>query len=74
MVRDTIVRPFLPASLFFKGINFSGSGEFKWFPTTGDQLTMLLEGNICESSKVFKLFKVNPISFNEQSLGYLIDS
>ena len=146
MVRDTIVRPFLPAPLFFQGFDFRGAGKFKlapvhvlnvatiairaltesgtgktydlcgpeihtwqelistvaravgkkkmmipvpvdavslaaaifdqfaWFPVTRDQLTMLLEGNICNTKKVFERFDVDPIPFDERSLDYLVNN
>ena len=32
--------------------------HFKWFPITREQLTMLLEGNTCESQKTFEEFLV----------------
>ena len=33
---------------------------------------MLMEGNVCESDKVFKLFEIEtPIEFNEENLSYL---
>ena len=45
--------------------------RFDFFPISHDQLTMLLEGNTCDSSAVFALFHVAPTRFNEASLGYL---
>ncbi len=42
-----------------------------WFPLTRDQLTMLLEGNSCESGAVFEEFGIVPQRFDEASLGYL---
>jgi len=45
--------------------------RFKWFPVTRGQLTMLLEGNTCDSQKVFNEFDIKPIKFNQDSLSYL---
>lgn len=45
--------------------------SFSFFPTTRGQITMLLEGNTCDSSEVFKRFGITPIRFNEASLAYL---
>ena len=46
-------------------------GRFSWFPITKDQLTMLVEGNVCDSEEVFALFKVEPTPFNTETLSYL---
>ena len=32
--------------------------RFKWFPVTRGQLTMLLEGNTCDSKKTFEQFNL----------------
>ena len=45
--------------------------RFSWFPVTADQLTMLVEGNTCDSSKFFAENKFVPIPFNEENLSYL---
>ena len=45
--------------------------RFPWFPVTADQLTMLLEGNTCDSTKYFKENNINPIPFSEENLSYL---
>ena len=45
--------------------------RFSWFPVTADQLTMLVEGNTCDSSKFFAKNKLVPIPFNEENLSYL---
>ena len=48
--------------------------RFSWFPISRDQLTMLLEGNECDSKKVFELFNIkDPIDFNLKNLNYLSD-
>ena len=45
--------------------------RFKLFPITRDQLTMLLEGNTCDSSNLFSDFDIQPIDFNSKNLSYL---
>ena len=45
--------------------------RFSFFPITRDQITMLLEGNTCDSQNLFKIFNINPILFNTKSLSYL---
>ena len=45
--------------------------SFKWFPITNGQLTMLLEGNTCNSEKTFEEFDIQPIKFDKESLSYL---
>jgi len=45
--------------------------RFPFFPITKDQLTMLLEGNTCDSASSFKFFEVDPISFSTENLEYL---
>ena len=46
-------------------------GRFSFFPITTDQLTMLMEGNICDSEQLFKDFQINPIQFSSKSISYL---
>ncbi|MEA1881654.1 MAG: NAD(P)H-binding protein [Candidatus Marinimicrobia bacterium] len=45
--------------------------RFSWFPISGDQLTMLLEGNTCDGSKAFGDFNVDPTPFSGKNLAYL---
>ena len=45
--------------------------RFSWFPITRDQLTMLMEGNTCETSNLFTKFKAVPIPFTAEELSYL---
>jgi NADH dehydrogenase len=45
--------------------------RFKFFPITRDQITMLLEGNTCNSKDLFEEFKIMPIDFSVKSLSYL---
>ena len=41
------------------------------FPITKDQLTMLLEGNTCDSSVAFDEFDIEPTEFSAENLSYL---
>jgi len=61
---------FLPAPAFL--VKFFAKFFAPWFPVSEDQLIMLLEGNVCDSSKVFKLFSIDsPKKFKLESLTYL---
>lgn len=44
---------------------------FEFFPLSRDQLTMLLEGNTCDSSTVFEDYGIQPTPFSERNLAYL---
>ena len=41
------------------------------FPVTKDQITMLLEGNVCDEKPFFKHFDIKPIGFKEGISKYL---
>ena len=59
--------PVLPVKLLAKVFD-----RFSWFPISQDQLTMLLEGNVCDGKKAYDFFGIdNPIEFNSDSLVYL---
>ena len=45
--------------------------RFPDFPITRDQLTMLMEGNTCDSREIFELMSIDPIPFNAETLQYL---
>ena len=45
--------------------------RFSWFPITNDQLTMLIEGNVCQSKNIYRMFDITPIPFNFETLDYL---
>jgi NADH dehydrogenase len=49
-------------------------GRFSWFPVTKDQLTMLVEGNTCTSTKYFTENSLKPLPFDIKNLSYLKDS
>ena len=42
-----------------------------FFPVTKDQITMLIEGNVCQSDGVYEMFNLIPTPFNSESLSYL---
>jgi uncharacterized protein YbjT (DUF2867 family) len=42
-----------------------------WFPITGDQLVMLLEGNVCDEPGAFDLLGIEPTRFAVETLTYL---
>ena len=48
-------------------------GRFSWFPITADQITMLMEGNVCDATEAYKLFEIQPTPFNTDTLSYLRD-
>ena len=48
--------------------------RFSWFPVTKDQLTMLLEGNTCDSTNYFLENRLKPLPFDINNLFYLKDS
>ena len=45
--------------------------RFSWFPITKDQITMLMESNICDSKEIFNILGIKPKPFNSESLSYL---
>ena len=61
----------IPAPAFAIKIIASLLGGFSWFPITKDQITMLLEGNVCDSSETFNFFNIEPTPFNTETLDYL---
>ena len=64
-----IPAPVLPIKLLAKIFQ-----QFSWFPITSDQITMLLQSNVCLSNKLFSEFEIEEIPFNKTSLSYLTDS
>lgn len=48
--------------------------SFPWFPITRDQITMLLEGNVCQDASAYELLGIEPKPFCVTSLGYLNES
>ena len=45
--------------------------RFSFFPVTRDQLTMLAQGNVCESGKYYSDFNIDEITFDTTALEYL---
>ncbi len=46
-------------------------GNFSWFPITSAQLTMLLEGNVCDPSEWSETFDIKPRPFPQGIARYL---
>ena len=63
----------IPAPALFIQLLAAIFGRFAWFPITKDQITMLMEGNICDSEGIFNMLEIKPIPFNSESLSYLKD-
>ena len=63
----------IPAPAFFIKSLAAIFGRFRWFPITEDQITMLMEGNVCDSEEIFSKLEINPIPFISESLSYLKD-
>tara|TARA_B100001996_G_C18651973_1_gene589755 strand:- start:688 stop:1611 length:924 start_codon:yes stop_codon:yes gene_type:complete len=61
----------VPAPVFVIKIVASFLDRFSWFPVTKDQISMLVEGNVCKSEDLFKICDILPIPFNSESLSYL---
>ena len=61
----------IPAPLFVVKAIANVFEGFEWFPITKDQLTMLIEGNICNSLEIKKIFDIGLIPFCSDSLTYL---
>lgn len=45
--------------------------RFYWFPISRDQLTMLMEGNVCADASAYPLLGISPQPFTVESLSYL---
>ena len=61
----------MPAPVFvIKTLAYFFDG-FSWFPVTRDQLSMLMEGNTCDSEEAFQKFGIEPIPFAQKNLAYL---
>ncbi len=45
--------------------------RFPWFPIARDQITMLLEGNVCAEASAYPLLGIQPQAFTVASLEYL---
>ena len=61
----------IPTPVFPLKIMASVFDRFSWFPITGDQLSMLVQGNTCESKNLFEEFHIEPINFSVSNLSYL---
>lgn len=45
--------------------------RYAFFPISRDQLTMLLEGNVCDSNSAYRMMDITPQSFSVETLSYL---
>ena len=63
----------IPAPALFIKLLANIFERFEWFPITKDQITMLMEGNVCKSDEIFNMLEIKPIPFNSESLSYLKD-
>jgi uncharacterized protein YbjT (DUF2867 family) len=45
--------------------------RYPWFPITRDQITMLLEGNCCDTGNGLARLGIDPAPFDAQALAYL---
>ncbi len=67
-----IAKPTVPVPVWALHAVATFLDQFAFFPVTRDQLTMLLQGNTCDSTTVFETFGVDaPIAFDEESLQYV---
>ena len=63
----------IPAPALFVQLAALILDRFEWFPISYDQLVMLLEGNTCDSSDIFKRYSIDPIKFSSKNINYLND-
>ena len=61
----------IPVPSWGIGAAAAGLGWLPFFPVTRDQITMLMEGNTCDSASVFELIEIEPTPFSVESLAYL---
>ena len=61
----------VPAPFFVISTIAAILDRFKWFPAGKDQLNDLIKGSICDSSKIFQKYEIEPIPFNVENLYYL---
>ncbi len=61
----------LPAPVLGVKVAASLFDRQPWFPITRDQITMLLEGNVCEDMSAYSLLGMTPRVFDAASLAYL---
>ena len=64
----------IPAPALFIYLVAALFDRFDWFPISRDQISMLLEGNTCDSDIIFKRYNITPIKFNTDNLEYLLNA
>ena len=57
----------------FNAIGAGTSSSTENSTESSDQITMLMEGNVCDSEEIFSTLEIKPIPFNSESLSYLKD-
>jgi NADH dehydrogenase len=68
-----VTKPMVPVPVWAVNTVAAFFDQFAFFPVTCDQLTMLIQGNTCDSAAVRETFGIEaPIAFNEESLQYVI--
>ena len=61
----------MPAPALFIGTLALFLDRFEWFPISRDQINMLIEGNTCNSDRIFKRYNIKSIKFESKNLDYL---
>jgi len=65
-------KPVVPVPVWAVNTAATFFDRFAFFPITRDQLTMLIQGNTCDSAAVFEALGIEaPIAFDEESLQYV---
>ncbi len=66
-----VTKPVIPVPVWVVNTVATFFDRFAFFPVTRDQLSMLVQGNICDSTAVFETFGIEPTAFDEDSLEYV---
>ncbi len=67
-----VSKPVVPVPVWAVNTVATFFDQFAFFPITRDQLTMLLQGNTCDSAVDWEMFGIEaPIAFDEESLQYV---
>jgi NADH dehydrogenase len=67
-----ISKPVVPVPVWAVNTVATFFDRFAFFPITRDQLSMLIQGNTCNSTAIFGDLGIEaPITFDEESLQYV---
>ncbi len=67
-----VSKPVVPVPVWAVNTVATFFDRFAFFPVTRDQLSMLIQGNTCDSTAVFEALGIEaPIVFDEESLQYV---